>query len=133
MAIINVYKAPSDLEGKKEQAKARIKQKMSSQYRQLSSCLKSVYEDVWNNKDLSPQEVMDAFGSEAYELFTMSNSIIGVLNQAVPNSVNVEAPNEYVINNDGSVTIGAEKSDADKPDGMSAKSWFENFKSKFGF
>ena len=62
---------------------------------------------VWNNQDgFTPQEILTEMGADAVELFTYSSSIQLLLASADPDYIILETPNEYVLNEDGTVTVG---------------------------
>ncbi len=73
-----------------------------------------VYSDiakrVWDNQQgLTPQEVMDALGTNAADLFQLSALLVTTVNTAKPGTLDGEQPYEFTINPDGTVTVGAKK------------------------
>lgn len=109
MALIQTQKAQMTKEEKQIELKRIIQTRMTSQYWQLSNTLKMVMNDIYSNKELTPQDVVDAFGTEAAELFKISDLIIKVLNEAVPGSAAISAPYNFEIKEDGTVIIGDKK------------------------
>ena len=76
--------------------------------------LKKEYENlftrVWENADgLTPQEVLDSFETDAFELFSYSDLVRQVLVQVNPNYSVPEVPYNFTINGDGTVTVGEAK------------------------
>lgn len=64
------------------------------------------FDKLWHDPLLTPQEVCDACGSEAYRLFESAMTWIGVIVALDPTWQYPPAPNEFTINPDGTVTIG---------------------------
>jgi len=67
---------------------------------------------VWHNAyGLTPQQVLDALGTDAAELFAISNTIIPILNQAADaeHQITSVVPDgtTYTLNADGTITLGA--------------------------
>ena len=86
---------------------SRIKKVSLNIYKTMENRHESVWDLIWNNKDgLTPQEILDSFGSDAAELFLFSGSIQAMLASAGAGYVPVETPNEFVVNGDGTVTVG---------------------------
>jgi hypothetical protein len=94
----------------KKKAHTQLKSQMSASFVGLLTSFKGLFEKVWNHPDLTPQEVMDSFGTEAKDLFILSQATCDYLNAIVPGTItdaNSTPPYEYTINDDGTVTIGA--------------------------
>ncbi len=60
--------------------------------------------NVWESDGISPQEVFNAFGTEAGELKRLAAIIKTAINQAKPNTI-PDAPVSLVFNPDGTVTV----------------------------
>ena len=85
----------------------RIKKVSLNIYKTILNRHESVWEMIWDNSNgLTPQEVLDSFGSDAAELFLFSSNIQTMLAAAGAGYVPVETPNEFVVNGDGTVTVG---------------------------
>ena len=110
----NDYAEPTH-EEKCAASKTRIKRMCSNIYQQMEGQHKNVWEMIWNNRrGLSPQDVLDEFGSDAKDLFIFSSSIQAMLYQANPtNYVPLETPLEYTINPNGTVTIATDNPSAE--------------------
>ena len=64
------------------------------------------FNSVWNNKDLTPQQVMDAFGTHASQLFINAQATETFLNTITPGTITFTPPYHYTIHEDGNVTVG---------------------------
>ena len=70
----------------------------------------AIWKLVWDNRQgFTPQEVVDSFGTDAGELFLLSDSIQTLAGSACSDYVTVQTPNEYEINPDGTIIIGQER------------------------
>jgi len=95
------------LEQKQTRAKNRIKNAAKNIYETVKNKHDQLWNVVWDNPaGLTPQEVIDAFGTDAKELFTYSQSLQTLLSEANENYVVKVTPNLVTINTDGSVTVG---------------------------
>ena len=65
-----------------------------------------MFDSIWTNSIASPQEVMDAFGVNAISLFVLSSQLQTTLLSIDDTYVPLVPPFEFVINADGTVTIG---------------------------
>jgi hypothetical protein len=69
---------------------------------------KRTFDMVWHNEDgLIPQDVMDAYGNEAYLLFVNSKATQDFLAATLPDYEALLPPVAFTINEDGTVTINA--------------------------
>jgi len=94
-------------EQKLNETKSTIKNISKNMFETIVKRHQFVWDMIWDNsRGLTPQEVVDAFGSDAYELFVFSLNIQTLLAQANINYSFMSTPNEFVINPDGTVTIG---------------------------
>lgn len=75
-------------------------------YRFLKMQHTQSFNNVWNNPTYTPQEIVDAFGTDAATLFTLSWQIQQILQAADPGYVMLIPPVPVVINPDGTVTLG---------------------------
>lgn len=100
------------------QLQAQLKGQVVSSTNQLFRTLQSSYDKnfsaVWANPSLTPQQVFDAFGTDAAQLFVIAGATATMLNTIVPNTVVAAPPYNYTINSDGTVTVGAPISSAKK-------------------
>jgi len=65
-----------------------------------------IFREIWNCPTVSPQEIMDMYGTDAVLLFLFSSQIQNLLASSNPNYVPLAPPYQYTINPDGTVTIG---------------------------
>lgn len=79
-------------------------------YSQMQEQHTRIFNMVWNNPyDLTPQEVLDEFGTDAGYLFTLSEQIQTILKTVDSDYRLLTTPNEYVKNSDGTVIVGVSK------------------------
>lgn len=112
MPILTAPSAPAapvlTLAQKKVQVKAMMSNAMQRSFNQLVADFNKSFDMVWNNKaGLTPQDVFDAFGVEAAQLFQVAGATQSLINTLVPNTATAVPPNAYVMNQDGTVTVGA--------------------------
>lgn len=96
------------LEQKQKAVEIRIKKQSVDMLQNIKQIHQQMMQIVWQNKQgLTPQQVMDAFGSDAAELFQLSNALLTMLKTVKPDDEygNTKAPYDYTINEDGTVTI----------------------------
>lgn len=98
----------------KEEKLVRVGKRIKNMSKRLNDDIakkhSNMFNIVWHNgAGLTPQEVLTEIGTDAGELFSYSTSIQTLLAGADPDYVVLETPNEYVINGDGTVTVGAAK------------------------
>ena len=100
-------------EQKQTRVNNRIKRLSVDTLNHIKAQHREMMQAVWNNPaGLTPQQVMDAFGSEAAELFQLSDQLLTMLGNVKPDDpylAEAEAPYNYTINDDGTVTIGDKK------------------------
>jgi hypothetical protein len=76
--------------------------------RSFDSILKNFDENfklVWQNRQLTPQQVFDAFGVEAVQLFQLAGAIQQMMNTLKPGCLPQTPPKPFTINEDGTVTV----------------------------
>ena len=93
------------LEQKKQRQKAKIQGLINSHFQTIQQGFSQVFASVWANPELTPQEVMDAFGSDAVALFQFANAFQNVMNTLQPGVLIQAPPKAFTINQDGTVTI----------------------------
>lgn len=108
MAIIELPKAKEEVKISLEQRQLRqkliIKSNMTQTFVSLRSQMDRIFKLVWANSELTPQEVFDAFGSEAKDLFVIAGIMQEAMNALVEKSVEMKVP-PYEINKDGTVSV----------------------------
>lgn len=72
-------------------------------------------EDIFNYI-ITPQEVFTTYGTDAYKLFQISGGLQQILYVADPTYTVLIPPKQYVINEDGTITVGEEN-----PEGYQCK------------
>ena len=103
MAIINI----TSEHNKPKEITLTIAQRVDSLHANIVRELEFSSNFIWNNPDATPQEIFTELGTEGYKLFELSSALVQVANQANPSSpITLNIPYEYVINPDGSVTVG---------------------------
>jgi hypothetical protein len=107
MALISLPTAPnlSDVPTAQAYYAKQISGILNRQLPMIVSNFNQIHNMVWNNKYLTPQQVCDALGTNAGELFTIAHAIISLVNSIVPNTLPVTTPMTVTINQDGSVTL----------------------------
>lgn len=79
---------------------------INTNFNQLVSQFNNLFNQVWNNHTLTPQQVFDAFGTNAAVLVSVSYNTGILLNALSPGVVNSNPPHSLTINSDGTVTVG---------------------------
>jgi len=93
------------IEAKQTQAKVRISQGIDAAVMGLQAQMLSLFSRFWMNPELTPQQVSDAFGTDAAQLFVIMGKAQAFINDIKPNSFIQQPPKAFVINQDGTVTI----------------------------
>lgn len=108
MPLIIHTPEPSEmsLDEKKAACRATIEQLISTQFSMVVRNFKQVYNIVWFSKDLTPQDVMDALGTDAAQLFQIASIMRTAANTISPNSIELLPLKPITLNKDGTVTIG---------------------------
>lgn len=96
-----------------EQTLQLLKNNIAGSYQQLRASFNSAVMLIWQNPyGLSPQEVLDLLGTNAYSVFAYSNAVVTLLNQAATETGETVITNvvpvgvTYTVNVDGSITLG---------------------------
>lgn len=109
LVITQQQQTPIALTIEQQQAKARmvIQQKLSQSYLSLQSTLREVSKIVWQNLDLTPQQVLDGVGSDAANLFRIASLVSQIMTIASGVETPAVRPENYsvVLNQDGTVTV----------------------------
>lgn len=108
MAIITLDPLANEtLDQKKLRHKAIISGQMTQSFMLLKNQFNAIFKQVWQNKDLTPQQIFDSFGTDAAQLFLIAGTIQQAMNTIVPDSVTQAPPSPYTIHPDGTVTVGS--------------------------
>ena len=102
--------ASTPLADRQGRTSARLSQRMVVGEAQLLTNYRALYNEVWHNADgLTPQQVCDALGARASNLFviagTMANALYAIDPAGLGAMVSVPAGHTATINVDGTVTI----------------------------
>lgn len=81
---------------------------LQDQVLMLERAHSATFNMIWNG-NLSPQEIMDDFGTEAFKLFRDSAALQTLFAAVIDGYVPLVPPYEFTINQAGTVTIGARK------------------------
>jgi len=102
----NVIAEPTT-EEKLEATEQKVKHLCKNMFEHINNNHSLIWDLVWNNKlGFTPQEVIDTFGTDAKDLFELSDGIQTLAASACSDYVVKTTPNEYTVNPDGTVTIG---------------------------
>jgi hypothetical protein len=71
----------------------------------IVSAYETSFNDFWNNNIVTPQEHCDYFGNKARDFFIVNSQILAFIQSLKPDYQGLPIPNEFVINEDGTVTI----------------------------
>ena len=109
MAIIETPSAPqaptvADLQ---QICRDNIISQINRDFNEVTATFKNLFQMVWSNPQLNPQQVLDAFGKDAAQLFLIASAFQNAVNTVVPGTINQVPPYQVTINNDGTVTVGA--------------------------
>ncbi len=110
MPIVNIP-ATGTLSTADAQAKAKKKIVGANTfaYQQNLRAYQTGMDNFWRNADgLTPQQVADAFGTDAASLFQNAAAVAGLVNGIAPGAIGADADAakyDIAINNDGTATI----------------------------
>jgi len=95
-----------------ENLQLRLKAQTQAQIRQLFTQMTVVFttcfNNIWENPDgLTPQQAIDAFGTDGVELFRLAWILQEAANEAKAGTLTQTPPVEVTKNQDGTVTIGS--------------------------
>ena len=93
------------------QQKELIVKKSKLLYNKIKARHEEIFNLLWENSKVTPQEILDKYGTEAKDLFIFSEKIQTLLKQVDPSYEELETPNEYTVLEDGSVEVGSLKKD----------------------
>lgn len=81
------------------QQNARLKEVMKNMHA-------SIFNQIWNNPNATPQEIIDGFGADAIQLFIFSSGIQQMLAGAEADYEPLVPPYEHTISQEGVITVG---------------------------
>ena len=107
MSLINTKPTEVVLTTEQLQAQfvAQLSQGMTQRFTGLKGFVENVMQSIFKNDKLTPVQTLAALGTNAAEVFKLGSMIAAVLNEAVPNSVDLTPPVAVTINQDGTVTL----------------------------
>jgi hypothetical protein len=105
MALINDL---STTQGRQEELRARISYIVTMLFQQMRDIFTESFNLIWFNNVLTPQEAVDALGSDAAELFRLAEVLTMAVNSAKPDTITPGIPAGFTVsfNEDGTATIG---------------------------
>jgi hypothetical protein len=93
---------------KQQRVVSQYKAEMQRLFGQMRATHDRLFREFWQNRSgLTPQQVSDAFGTEAVQVFILGGALKDFLNMIRPGTVTATPPFEFTPNADGTVTIGA--------------------------
>jgi hypothetical protein len=105
MGLIKVY--GKDAAGIQAKVKDRLDQRVNGLFNYLEQEFNNLMQEFWENSaGLTPQQVFDAYGTDAAQWFALANDLANMMNAIVPNTVDPTPPLPYTINPDGTVKVG---------------------------
>lgn len=102
MAIIS----PIDKNALKSQLQQNTKSQINIMLKNLNNAWTQIFNSIWSNQILSPQEAIDSFGADAASLFQLSAQAQAFLNSVQPGVNVLTPPFQFTVNQDGTVTVG---------------------------
>ncbi len=84
----------------------QIKKQSTYLLSQMTSFYASIFKSVWKHPKLAPQQVLDALGPDATQLFTLGALLQATILEAKPDTILPSVPNQVTFNADGTVTVG---------------------------
>ena len=88
-----------------QNAVLRIKKNNLELWNEIDTAHRRIFAMVWLDKDYSAKKIVDAFGTDAKDLFVFSGMIQNFLGEINPEYKPCVPPKPYVINDDGTVTV----------------------------
>jgi len=96
----------SILDKKSTTVEQSIRNLSGKMYNRLKAEHSTIFRMIWNNSEgFSAQEILDDFGTDAAELFNLSSQMQIMLAQIDSSYVPLLPPNEFTIQEDGTVII----------------------------
>jgi len=107
MSILdNTNPQPVTTEQRQAITKQRIRGSIIQLFNQMQTVFQNNFDLVWHHPVLTPQQVLDGLGTDAGELFRLAGLLVDCVNGAKENTITEGAPNQYTVNQDGTVTVG---------------------------
>lgn len=106
-AFSGVFDLPQETDQQRiENAVTHFKLYVLSNQKQREEAQKGAFNLIWHNPKASPQEMINAFGNEAVQLFILSRTNEEQIKAINPDWEYLVPPYEVTLNEDGTVTIG---------------------------
>ena len=106
MPIIDVEKKDKTQAEIVTQVKGRMVKLASGLYAQTVSQHTRLFQQLWKSPKVTPQEILDEYGTDAAQLFAFSAQLQALALGINPDYEPLVSPYEYIINPDGTVTVG---------------------------
>lgn len=87
------------------QTKVQIKNQINIMFNQLKTAFTSVFNAVWNNPNLTAQQVFTAFATDAAQLITIASTTQTMMNTIQPGTLTQTPPMGITVNSDNTVTV----------------------------
>ncbi len=87
--------------------KTNVQAQIQKLFMDMNSTFVSCFNNIWENPDgMTPQQAIDAFGTDGVELFRLAWILQVAVNDAKPDTLLQSPPVMVTKNQDGTVTIG---------------------------
>ena len=86
--------------------KKRIVATSTAMFRRMKQEHARIFNMLWKNPKVTPQEILGQYGEEAAALFAFSSQIQAMATAIDPGFVALIPPYNYTINPNGTVTVG---------------------------
>lgn len=85
----------------------RMQADIAAQWQAMQSVFNTVASYIWGSTEHTPQQALDAFGTNAADLFNLSNAYLGMIAAYTGQAVTSPVPTgwKYTINQDGTVSV----------------------------
>lgn len=94
-------------DAKQQIAAQTIVTQLNTMLSKITTGYSAIFDRVWNDPNgLTPQQVCDALATNAGQLFLLASSLKTLVNSAKSNAITLTEPNQFTIDQDGTVTIG---------------------------
>ena len=110
MAIINLglFAAPGSLAKNQSDLVHEVTVKINASLQDKIGLLQYCFNVLWNNPNgMTPQQVLDAFGTDAGMLVDIMTGMGQAVNEMMPGALPLVSPFQLTTNADGTVTVGA--------------------------
>lgn len=106
MPIIQSKTSPATLSDFQGIVATQISATATSLLNQMIANYRLLFGLVWKHPKLTPQQVLDAIGTDAVQLFTLGALLQATILEASPQTILPSVPNQIVFNVDGTIKVG---------------------------